>query len=1477
MEINSVEYWNKRFETDWSECGGNGQTVFFANTLCNMIPEWFADEVRKGKYSVCDLGCADGDALPIWSNFFGPAEVCGEDFSENAIANARRKYPEFMYLVSDIMYPEGKRQYDVVISSNTVEHFKDTERVLENLCKRSKKYTVVMLPYREDEFPTDEHEAIFHTDTIPCFVGGHALIYSRTCQCNSKYYIAEQILLIYSKVPERTMLSDLVEYVNSDSYKMLQDANEVTVQKCTELDKEKQIFQQKNIDLESANKILENEKSVLTEQISALEKDRVLLETEKTVLVNEKTALQNEKSNLENEKIVLQNKKTDLENERVVLQRDKKILEADVDRLKSDQEMLGRELSSMKQQYDKLYDETAELRSKLEQSELRLENSENKRIVLEARINSAIRMSQELTNWGLYKFSHMLHRTKHQFLIGSGQERKNYVRWITGYLKGRGTDADQRYKPVYRIAQILKGQEKEIGLATPDSRLSSHIKAEEERLNDGNVNVEEVREIRKILESHEYKGILVYPHVVYWEPLQTPQQLLRAFAKLGWLCFFCEHPNLKEVFREVEPNIIIVHEKEFLYAITDQEVVVLLTWLGSCAFSNKIKNKKLWYHLLDKLNLFPYYDEFYLKFHDEAVGAANYVSYVAKPLENCLSGRRDAVYLPNGVNPEEFLKIHKDYVPQDMTEIVNSGHKIIGYYGYIAEWMDYDMVRRAAEARPGYEFVFIGKAIYDVSLFDGVPNIHLLGLKPYEELSDYAKLFDVATIPFVVNDTMDCVSPIKFYEYCALGLPVITSKMKEMEKYVCEYIACVDGCDEFLFYLDKLTQTKYKEMAQQKASQIAADNTWLARAVVMENSFNKELGIILGQKYAAHDVVILSVIDYDFRFQRPQQLAVRYARNGHRVFYVNANHFNEFSVCEVRKNLHVINIHNDAYTAIHLTDWCTQEYELKMQIDRVIETYCIRDAVIIVDYPNWVHLAQTMREEYGFKIITDYMDDYTGFLNPAENLVRKNCEILLKTSDMVVASSQFLHDIAAKYNSNLELIRNGTEFAHFHAAFGETVHERKIIGYYGAVAEWFQADKVAYLARSLPECDIVIIGHVTKAKSSLDKYSNIKLLGEKPYEELPAYLKDFDVCIIPFDTSTDLIKATNPVKFYEYLSAGKKIVSTRIPELEAYKNRYVYMADEDEAFVEYVRLCIAGNDTLCSAEECVEFAREHDWQERYERFREASKKAVPKISIIVLTFNNLEINRLCVNSILEKTAYPNYELIIVDNCSSDGTREYLMELSGRQPGVRVILNRDNLGFAAGNNVGMREADGDYIVLLNNDTVITRGWLTALSKHMENNVMVGMCGPVTNSIGNEAKIKVDYHSMSELESFSYHYTAKHLNEEYKDINVLALFCTMIKRQVVDECGYLDEDYGIGMFEDDDYAESVKAKGYSLVIAEDAFVHHFEGISFKKIEDKAFMEIFNQNKELFEKKWKKQWVRHKNRQGVAPVTNIDNTIL
>lgn len=120
-----------------------------------------------------------------------------------------------------------------------------------------------------------------------------------------------------------------------------------------------------------------------------------------------------------------------------------------------------------------------------------------------------------------------------------------------------------------------------------------------------------------------------------------------------------------------------------------------------------------------------------------------------------------------------------------------------------------------------------------------------------------------------------------------------------------------------------------------------------------------------------------------------------------------------------------------------------------------------------------------------------------------------------------------------------------------------------MIGYYGAVSHWFDWEKVCYVAKNLPQCDVVIIGAVTEYRDKLEGYENIKLLGEKDYQELPEHLAYFDVCLIPFETSTDLIKATNPVKFYEYLSAGKRVVATEIPELEPYRDRYVYMSNDN--------------------------------------------------------------------------------------------------------------------------------------------------------------------------------------------------------------------------------------------------------------------------------------------------------------------------
>lgn len=640
------------------------------------------------------------------------------------------------------------------------------------------------------------------------------------------------------------------------------------------------------------------------------------------------------------------------------------------------------------------------------------------------------------------------------------------------------------------------------------------------------------------------------------------------------------------------------------------------------------------------------------------------------------------------------------------------------------------------------------------------------------------------------------------------------------------------------------------------------------------NSLDKYTFECLQRKYDKPDVIIFSVIDYEFRYQRPQHFASRFAQNGHRVFYINANFVNQDGIKEVAPNLNVVNFHNTNCNAIYYAPECVgYEAWFEKKMDDLIYHNAVQDAMLILDYPNWVDGAEYLRHKYGFKITVDYMDDFTGFLGTTTNVLKENCIKLLTISDMVVASSNFLHDIAEKYARNITIVRNGTEVEHFYKAKEMEHHkERPVVGYYGAVSHWFDWEKVCYVAEKMPQVDVVIIGEVTEYREKLEKYKNIKLLGEKKYDELPKHLAYFDVCLIPFDTSTDLIKATNPVKFYEYLSAGKRIVATEIPELEPYRDEYVYMSNDNDQFLKYVKDCLEHSDDLKDVESCVAFAKENDWQKRYEKFAEACKEAAPRVSIVVLTYNNLELNKFCIESILEKTAYPNYELIVLDNGSIDGTVEYLNEVNERKdPRVKIIINPENSGFAGGNNIAIDQATGEFIMLLNNDTVITKGWLTNAVKHMENDPKCGMCGAVTNSIGNEAMIGVNYKNLKELASFAFQYTRIHNNETYTDVDRLAMFCTLIRKDIMDKYGKLDANYQVGMFEDDDYAQVVKSAGYKLIIAEDVFVHHVNNASFKKLQSEEYKKIFEKNKKLFEEKWGVKWKMPKYRDGVTAVVN------
>jgi len=268
---------------------------------------------------------------------------------------------------------------------------------------------------------------------------------------------------------------------------------------------------------------------------------------------------------------------------------------------------------------------------------------------------------------------------------------------------------------------------------------------------------------------------------------------------------------------------------------------------------------------------------------------------------------------------------------------------------------------------------------------------------------------------------------------------------------------------------------------------------------------------------------------------------------------------------------------------------------------------------------------------------------------------------------------------------------------------------------------------------------------------------------------------------------------------------------------------------------------------------------EFTWPGAFAEVAPQVREAFPKVSIVIVTYNNLALNRLCLKSLYAHTEWPNFEVIVVDNASTDKTPGYLKEAAHTFPHLTVILNDRNLGFAAGNNLGLKRASGEYLVLLNNDTVVPHGWLAALIRHLAADPQIGLLGPVTNEIGNEAKIPVGYKRLEDMPAWAAHHMRENDGRLFP-IPMPAMFCVALRREVFEKVGLLDDRFGIGMFEDDDYARRIREAGYQLVCARDAFVYHLGGASFKRLTDQKYYEIFQRNRALYEQKWGEMWQPH-----------------
>ncbi|HEX7973086.1 MAG TPA: hypothetical protein VF498_01650, partial [Anaerolineales bacterium] len=145
--------------------------------------------------------------------------------------------------------------------------------------------------------------------------------------------------------------------------------------------------------------------------------------------------------------------------------------------------------------------------------------------------------------------------------------------------------------------------------------------------------------------------------------------------------------------------------------------------------------------------------------------------------------------------------------------------------------------------------------------------------------------------------------------------------------------------------------------------------------------------------------------------------------------------------------------------------------------------------------------------------------------------------------------------------------------------------------------------------------------------------------------------------------------------------------------------------------------------------------------------------------------------------------------------------------------------------------------------------------------------VGMVGPVTNASGNETRILVSYTDLSGLDAFAEAVAQERQGQAF-ELHMLPLQCVALRRAVFDEIGPLDERFGAGMFEDDDYALRMRQKGYRILCAEDIFIHHWGSASFSKLSRPDYLKLFSENWKKFEDKWSQPWYPHQLRPELLP---------
>ncbi|MBY0573180.1 MAG: methyltransferase domain-containing protein [Undibacterium sp.] len=824
--INSNHYWNQRFATDWSACQGPQQSRFFSRIAIANLPAWFCTELRRQALSLADWGCAQGDGCDVWSAYIDPQQITGIDFSDVAISHAKQNYPKLSFLEENWLQPtqHEHRQFDVVFSSNTLEHFHQPHTVLAAISARANKAVVLALPYRELE-RGEEHFYSFIPENIPAQLdNGMSLIWSKVVDCKSieaSLWQGEQIILVYahpSWIQDLKLNLDGCHIEHEDSQHLRQAQNELSQ------------LQNKYVELDA--RLIEGTRNQQMREATFASQtqdySRAIDECEQHIVLMEQSFSEHHQ--------MLIARDLQVENlHEMLFERDQEIALRIAQAANYQQQQIDYE-RSIKEYQQALTQHDLQHEKNLQQARAQHEENAQKIAQLNLALHGKMAEITQLKKSASWLLTRPM-RFAQQFI--SSPKRASYDLAKFVFWRLPPTTRQALHTPRHRFVRWARS------LPAPVKSPTNYDSA------NGDLSWVDFQQ-QVLAKRDQYKGIFVQEVVIDWNvPLyQRPQHIAVAFGRLGYLVIYkTVNWSGDDVngFRQVAPNVWVSNRHE-----VDQIEGAARSLYSTGAnlpesLMNNSKHGSLVYEYIDhidpQISGDPENVRRLVALKDYAFNHADFVVASANKLaEEAIAavGKDKVILVQNGVDTKHYRNDIHDSTPlPERLQIFRQCYpKTVGYFGALAPWLWYEAIAELVASRPDLGFIFIGPDYYGGA--DKLPqadNVLYLGSVNYQILPAYARQFDVCFIPFAPGEIARTTSPLKLFEYFALEKPVVvTSDMAECVAF--EEVFSGDSSTALSAAIDAAFAVKDQSKFTHRLAQLADQNDWNCRAKAMEKIFN---------------------------------------------------------------------------------------------------------------------------------------------------------------------------------------------------------------------------------------------------------------------------------------------------------------------------------------------------------------------------------------------------------------------------------------------------------------------------------------------------------------------------------------------------------------------------------------------------------------------------------------------------------------